>query len=168
MSRDPTPSTQTPAGTARSALDATGGESRVTDRSYWSVSNPWGAAEARYPRGHLVYRSTLLRGVCLFTRSKASPPLVGSYSRTTGVLPAPVLHSVQPSDQSSVSMPVMDIGIMGVCVDEWLVPMRVTVWLSRWIVRCVCVLVMRIVHMQMLVFEHLVDMFVLVMFGQVY
>jgi hypothetical protein len=71
------------------------------------------------------------------------------------------------SDQSSVSVPVMDIGVMRVCVDEWLVPMRMAVRLFRWIIRCVCVLVMRIVDMQMLVFERLVDMFVLVVFGQV-
>jgi hypothetical protein len=66
-----------------------------------------------------------------------------------------------------VAVPMMQIGIMGVPVHHADVPVPVGVRLASRIVQGVRVLVMFVMTMPMLVLARLVEVFVLVLFGQV-
>ena len=61
-------------------------------------------------------------------------------------------------------VPVVNIRIMWVRVRQFLVPMRVRVWVTRRIVRSMSVLMMLVVRVPMVVFQRFVPMPVLVPF----
>lgn len=63
-------------------------------------------------------------------------------------------------------MLVMRIGHVRVPVPEAAVPMWVCVRLARWVIGAVLVLMMRIMHMGMRVREHLVLVFMFMIFGE--
>ena len=59
-------------------------------------------------------------------------------------------------------MPMMDVGIVGMGVRHFLMFVRVAVWLSRWVVGGVFVLVMFVVDMAVFMLHRLVCVFVFV------
>jgi hypothetical protein len=63
-------------------------------------------------------------------------------------------------------MPVVQVGIMGVLVDETAMLVRMAVRFAVWIGRPMRVLMMLVMNMPMLVKERFVDMLVLVLFGK--
>ncbi|MBN9510924.1 MAG: hypothetical protein J0I21_17670, partial [Alphaproteobacteria bacterium] len=65
-----------------------------------------------------------------------------------------------------MAVPVMQVGIVRMAVHKPCVPMCVHMRLAGWVAVCVRVLVVRIMHMRMLVYDWLVDMLVLMVFEQ--
>jgi hypothetical protein len=66
-----------------------------------------------------------------------------------------------------VLVPVMQIGIVVMRVHEALVPVRMTVWLARRIIRCMRVAMVLVVDVHMRVFHLIMHVRVLVSFGEV-
>jgi hypothetical protein len=66
-----------------------------------------------------------------------------------------------------VLVPVMQIGIVVMRVHEALVPVRMTVWLARRIIRCVRVAMVLVVHVHVRVFLDVMYMSMLVSLGEV-
>src|SRR6516225_7253440 len=74
--------------------------------------------------------------------------------------------SGRAADGSGVLMPVVQVGIMRVLVDETAMLVRMAVRFAVWIGRPMRVLMMLVVNMPMLVKERFVHMLVLVLFGK--
>ena len=65
-----------------------------------------------------------------------------------------------------MTMPVVDVGIVGVRMREWLVGVRVSMRLATVPAKGMLMLMMRVMAMRMLVLEHLVPVLMQVPFGE--
>jgi hypothetical protein len=64
-------------------------------------------------------------------------------------------------------MPMVDIGVVWMCVSQSLVSVRMAVWFTWWVVVGVFMLMMLVVNVKVVVFQWLMNVFVFVTLTQV-